>query len=102
MTEFGRTKLKFFKRFLKLKHGVPSHDTFSTVLRIIDPKALDAAFGSLTATLLAAFADGGVEYGFQTLFGDIEAILERVDAVSQVTVARHQLLDPLQHRIIAA
>jgi hypothetical protein len=60
MTEFGRTKLKFFKRFLKLKHGIPSHDTFSTVLRIIDPKALDAAFGSLTATLLAAFADGGV------------------------------------------
>ena len=60
MTEFGRTKLKFFKRFLKLKHGVPSHDTFSTVLRMIDPKALDAAFGSLTATLLATLADSGV------------------------------------------
>jgi predicted transposase YbfD/YdcC len=60
MEEFGRTKLKFFKRFLKLKHGIPSHDTFSTVLRMIDPKALDAAFGSLTATLLAALAEGGV------------------------------------------
>jgi len=60
MAEFGRTKLRFLKRFLKLKHGIASHDTFSTVLRMIDPKALDAAFGSLTATLLKALANGGV------------------------------------------
>lgn len=60
MAEFGRTKLSFLRRFLKLKHGVPSHDTFSNVLRIIDPKALDAAFGALTASLLKALADGGV------------------------------------------
>ena len=60
MAECGRTKLRFLKRFLKLKHGIPSHDTFSTVLRMIDPKALDAAFGSLTASLLEALADGGV------------------------------------------
>src|SRR5262249_43252286 len=60
MAEFGRTKLRFLRRFLKLKQGVPSHDTFSNVLRIIDPKALDAAFGELTASLLKALADGGV------------------------------------------
>ena len=34
MAEFGRAKLKFLKRFLKLRHGVPSHDTFSTVFRM--------------------------------------------------------------------
>jgi hypothetical protein len=45
MAEFGRAKLKFLKRFLKLGHGIPSHDTFSTVFRMLDPKALDAAFG---------------------------------------------------------
>ena len=60
MAAFGRAKLKFLKRFLKLKHGIPSHDTFSTVLRMLDPKALDAAFGRLTATLVAALAKGGV------------------------------------------
>jgi predicted transposase YbfD/YdcC len=60
MSEFGLSKFKFFKRFLKLKHGIASHDTFTTVLRIIDPKALDAAFGSLTATLMKALAEGGV------------------------------------------
>jgi predicted transposase YbfD/YdcC len=60
MAEFGRTKIRFLKRFLKLRHGIPSHDTFSNVLRIIDPRALDAAFGSLTASLLKALSDGGV------------------------------------------
>lgn len=60
MAEFGCTKIKFLKRFLRLKHGIPSHDTFSNVLRIIDPKALDAAFGALSATLLKALAEGGV------------------------------------------
>src|SRR5215467_9194962 len=60
MAAFGRAKLKFLKRFLKLKHGIPSHDTFSTVFRMLDPKALDAAFGRLTATLIAALAKGGV------------------------------------------
>jgi hypothetical protein len=60
MAEFGRAKLKFFRRFLKLGHGIPSHDTFSTVLRMLDPNALDAAFGKLTATLAAALAKGGI------------------------------------------
>jgi len=32
----------------------------STVFRMLDPKALDAAFGRLTATLVAALAKGGV------------------------------------------
>ena len=60
MSAFGRTKFNFLKRFLTLKHGIPSHDTFSNVFRVIDPKALDAAFGALTATLLGALAKGGV------------------------------------------
>lgn len=60
MAEFGRVKLAFFKRFLKLKHGVPSHDTFSTVFRMVDPMALDAAFGRMTARLVAALAKGGI------------------------------------------
>lgn len=60
MAEFGREKVKFLKRFLKLRHGIASHDTFSTVFRMLDPKALDAAFGQITARLVAALAKGGV------------------------------------------
>jgi predicted transposase YbfD/YdcC len=60
MAAFGRAKITLLKRFLKLKHGIPSHDMFSTVFRMVEPKALDAAFGRLTATLTAALAKGGV------------------------------------------
>jgi hypothetical protein len=73
MAEFGCAKLKFLKRFLKLKHGIPSHDTFSTVFRILDPEALDAAFGRLTATLVAALAKGGaIAIGGKSLKGAFE------------------------------
>src|SRR5450631_3625740 len=60
MEAFGLAKLKFLTRFLKLKYGIPSHDTFSTVLRMIDPKALDAAFAGLAAKLVAALGGKGV------------------------------------------
>ena len=60
MSAFGRAKSKFLKRFLKLKFGISSHYTFSTVFRMLDPKALDAAFAGLTANLVAALAAGGV------------------------------------------
>lgn len=60
MSAFGRSQFKFFKKHLKLKHGVPSHDTFSTVFRMLDPKALDAAFGKIAAKIAATLGDVGV------------------------------------------
>ena len=53
MAAFGRAKEGVFRGFLKLKHAVPSHDTFSAVFRMIDPKALDAAFGRVLADVAA-------------------------------------------------
>jgi len=38
--EFGRSKEAFFRRFLELPHGVPSHDTFRRVLQAVCPQAL--------------------------------------------------------------
>ena len=49
MAAFGRAKQHVFRGFLKLRQAIPSHDTFSTVFRMIDPKALDAAFGRVLA-----------------------------------------------------
>jgi hypothetical protein len=63
MPEFGHAKLRFLKRFLRLRrlrHGMPLHDTFSNVFRMLDPKAFDASFGRPTATLYAALAKGSV------------------------------------------
>ena len=44
MALFGRAKQGFLGRFLRLEHGVPSHDTFSRVVRLLDPVQFRACF----------------------------------------------------------
>lgn len=36
--EFGKGKKEWFKRFLELPNGIPSHDTFRRVFMLLDPK----------------------------------------------------------------
>jgi len=44
MALFGRAKQGFLGRFLRLEHGVPSHDTFSRVFRLLDPVQFRTCF----------------------------------------------------------
>lgn len=39
---FGLGREELLRQMLDLPHGIPSHDTFGTVLRALDPAALDA------------------------------------------------------------
>ena len=41
---FGRTKESWFRTFLKLEHGIPSHDTFGRVFRMLDAVAFEQCF----------------------------------------------------------
>jgi len=41
---FGRSKRKWFKTFLALPNGIPSHDTFGRVFSLLDPKQLERCF----------------------------------------------------------
>lgn len=41
---FGKSKYKWFKRFLDLPNGIPSHDTFGRVFSLLDPKQLEHCF----------------------------------------------------------
>jgi predicted transposase YbfD/YdcC len=52
MALFGRSKEKLLRQFLRLEHGVPSHDTFSRVFRALDPEAFEQIF----RRFMAAFA----------------------------------------------
>jgi len=54
MEEFGHAKELLLRQILTLKHGIPSHDTFSRVFRLLDPVAFEAAFGRF----MSAFAQG--------------------------------------------
>ena len=44
MALFGRMKGYLWKDVLVLEHGLPSHDTFSRVFRMLDPAAFERAF----------------------------------------------------------
>lgn len=41
---FANEKIKWFKKYLELPSGIPSHDTFLRVFKLIDPKAFELIF----------------------------------------------------------
>jgi predicted transposase YbfD/YdcC len=49
--EYGRAKEALLREFLTLRHGIPAHDTFSRVLRHLDPQPLEAALLRFVAAL---------------------------------------------------
>lgn len=57
---WGKSNLKWLRKFLKLKAGVPSHDTFCRVFAMIDPAAFEAAFLRWVGVLVPALAPGSV------------------------------------------
>lgn len=42
--DFGRVRYAWLKQFLELPNGIPSHDTFNRVLRLLDPVQFQACF----------------------------------------------------------
>jgi predicted transposase YbfD/YdcC len=53
MADFGEAKEGLLRLFLRLEHGIPSHDTFSRVFRLLKPQAFETAF----RRFMAAFAE---------------------------------------------
>jgi predicted transposase YbfD/YdcC len=52
MSDFGRRKIELLRRFVPLENGVPSHDVFSDVFRVVDPHSFEQVF----RRFVAAFA----------------------------------------------
>ena len=63
MALFGRAKEPFLRRFLRLEGGIPSHDTFSRLFRLLDPHAFEASFGRFVAAFGAKVGSGEVVAG---------------------------------------
>lgn len=51
IAEFGNSKIEWFKTFLELPNGVPSHDTFGRVFALIDPEQFERSFQNWVATI---------------------------------------------------
>ena len=71
---FGKAKLSWFRRFLTLKHGIPSHDTFGDVFGVLNPDQFAEAFISwmkMIAAVSEVIALDGktIRHSFDTSLG---------------------------------
>jgi predicted transposase YbfD/YdcC len=69
---FGRAKIDFFRTFLELANGIPSHDTFGRVFARLEPAALMACIQQWLDALGAAVAGDVVAIDGKTLRGSFD------------------------------
>lgn len=65
--QFGHAKEAWFRSFLRLPHGIPSHDTFGRVFAALDPGELSKCFTSWIAALWQVFRGQVVAVDGKTL-----------------------------------
>lgn len=67
--QYGRAKLDWFKEFLELPHGIPSHDTFGRLFARLDPQGLQDFFRHWLQDLSASLSGKTVAIDGKTLRG---------------------------------
>jgi predicted transposase YbfD/YdcC len=79
---FGRGRLEWLKRFLRLPHGIPSHDTFERVFDLLDPQAFQACFRAWMQALHEALGLCQIAIDGKTLRGSAVGDLKGLHLVS--------------------
>jgi predicted transposase YbfD/YdcC len=69
---FGNAKLDFFRTFLELPNGIPSHDTFGRVFALLDPLALMACIQEWLDALATVVAGEVIAIDGKTLRGSFD------------------------------
>ena len=67
IARFGRAKRKWFREFLTLRNGIPSHDTFGRVFAALDPESFKGAFLSWVRGLAKALPGDVIAVDGKTL-----------------------------------
>jgi predicted transposase YbfD/YdcC len=79
---FGRKRLTWLKRFLKLPHGIPSHDTFERIFDRLQPGAFQACFQEWVQAIRETLAIKHVAIDGKTLRGSGSSKLGALHLVS--------------------
>ena len=66
MERFGRAKEPFLRRFMALKHGIPSHDAFSDQFNALDPDGLQKVLPRLLEDNVIAIDGKSLRRSFAT------------------------------------
>ena len=82
---FGKAKKRWFAGYLRLKHGIPAHDTFGDVVAVLDPEQFAEAFMGwmqMIATISGVLALAGktIRRSFDKALG--KSAIHRVSAWS--------------------
>ncbi len=74
VAEFGRSKFDWFKEFLELPNGIPSHDTFGRLFARIDPKGFQTFFSRWVQDISESLNGKTVAIDGKTLRGSHDRI----------------------------
>jgi predicted transposase YbfD/YdcC len=72
VAEYGRQKRTWLQTFLRLPHGIPSHDTFNRVFRLLRPEQFQASFARWMQALVESTAGRVVAIDGKTLRHSID------------------------------
>jgi predicted transposase YbfD/YdcC len=79
---FAQKRVTWFKRFLQLPHGVPSHDTFERVFAALDPRAFERCCVGWLRDVADLVGAGHIAIDGKTLCGSAGAALGPLHLVS--------------------
>ncbi|MET3791749.1 putative transposase YbfD/YdcC [Aquamicrobium terrae] len=98
--DFAVDRADLFGAFLRLENGVPSHDTFSRIFRLLDPDAFAACFGRFVTDLGAAGA-GVVAIDGKTLRRSFDTAASRcpLAVVTAFASATHTVIGQESFRV---
>lgn len=82
VAEYGSSKIDWFKQFLKLPNGIPSHDTFGRVFARLDPKGFHDFFTSWMAELATSLKGKTVAIDGKTVRGSHDNTKSAIHMVS--------------------
>ena len=67
LEEFGQVRLPWLKTFLRMRNGVPTHDTYHRVFQALDPESFSDCLARWTQSVRTVLGGEAVSYTHLTL-----------------------------------